>query len=479
MKKTLKLVAIFIGVLVLGIVGGVSGYLIVSKNKTYYIFDVRIVEPVSEADTYIYVNPDRKDDYVSIKSKRVYMTTESENFIEIAVYAYTSNKSKNVSIKSSNTDVAKIVFKNNKCYVNYLKAGRATITSEIGGVQDSFNLEVYNQSANEFNVYDYKYYGEYAKYFPNEIICYSDMTEYAYDYKAYSASGESAGDVLNNDLLRIDEATLTQKYANIFESVRIDAENHTLNVKCKSNLTTTQNAVIPVQSYYYDDDGVIRETTDGNFEIKVKVVTYVPEFLQMELATTPDFEDNYIFMDTTVIDDSHLTEEVIKNDRTILDEYLAYQKAEKNLVSLNEKAVYQTLFTDKVTKIYVKFRKVYTNGDIVYLDPTAEGNPFSLVTDNSHFSIAPTQDFYVISLTKDYFETNTSFNITLTLGDYDLAHTFKFEFASYTKANIDLFYDYDEVLKIYTYDYWDLRARYDNEIYDADGNVVGFYELGE
>ena len=158
MKKTLKLVAIFIGILVVGIVGGVSGYLLESKNKTYYIYDVRIVEPLTgtDVDTYVYINPDNRDSYKSIKNKRVYMTTESENFIEIAVYAHTSNKSKKVTITSSDTSVAKIVYRNNRCYVNYLKAGTATISSELGGVVDSFTLEVFNQSAKYFNVYDYK-----------------------------------------------------------------------------------------------------------------------------------------------------------------------------------------------------------------------------------------------------------------------------------------------------------------------------------
>lgn len=476
MKKTLKLVAIFMCVLVVVIVGAVSGYLLVSKNKTWYIYDVRIVEPVADAGTYVYVNPERKNEYKSIKSKRVYMTTAEENFIQIAVFAHTSTNSKDVKITSSNPDVAKIVYKGDYCYVNYLQAGQATISSEIGGVVDSFNLEVYNQSANYFSVYDYKYYGDYASYFPNEIIGYSDSVEYAYDYKIYSASGENAGDSLNNDLLRIDETQID--YENIFESIKIDTEKHTLNIKCKSNLTTTQNAIIPIQSYYYDEDGEIRTTNNGNFEVKVKVVTYVPEFLQMELSTTRHFDDKCIFMDTTVISDSNLTEENIKSDRTILDDYLAYKKAENNLTALNESAVYKTLFTDKVDKIYVKFRKVYTNGDIVYLNPTVQNNPYSLIVDEDYFDIVPTEDFYIISISKDYFEKKSSFDITLNLDDFDLSYTFKFEFASYTESNIDLFYDYDETLKVYKYKYWDLRAKYDNVYFDENGNIIGFFDLG-
>ena len=33
-------------------------------------------------------------------------------------------------------------------------------------------------------------------------------------------------------------------------------------------------------------------------------------------------------------------------------------------------------------------------------------------------------------------------------------------------------YDYDAETGIYTYKYWDPRSRYDNEIFDVDGNVI-------
>ena len=73
MKKSLKLVAIFMAVLVVGVVGGISLYFLIANNKTYYVYDVRIVEPVKDESYYVYTNPDAK--YTSLKNKTVYMTS--------------------------------------------------------------------------------------------------------------------------------------------------------------------------------------------------------------------------------------------------------------------------------------------------------------------------------------------------------------------------------------------------------------------
>ncbi len=468
MKKTFKIVALFMIIVLVAAIGGLSGYVLVTKNKTWYIYDVRIVEPHPNGNSYIYTT--NEVEFTSMKNQKVYMTTAEENFMEIAVYAITSNNKREANVVSSDPSVAKIIFKNDRCYVNYLKAGKAVISTNIGGVEDSFTIEVYDQVAEDFSVYDYAYYGDYASYFPNTIIGYSDMIEYSYDYKAFSSSGESAGDKIDNDLLRIDETTVDDS---IFDKVEIDTINHTLDVKCKTGLPSSINSSFVVQSYYYSDDGVMK--IHKNFVVKVKIVTYDPEFLQIELATTPDFEDSCVFMDTTVIDSSVLTEEVIKQDDTTLEEYLAYKKAENYLIAHSETAVYQTLFTDKVSKIYIKFRKVYTNGDIIYLNPLNEDDPYTLTLDNSYIKIAPTEDFYVLTIEPEYFDTNETFNINVSLNDYDLSHTFEFEFAELVASNVDLFYNYNTETGIYEYDYWDKRTRYDSEYYDTDGNVIGFY----
>ena len=468
MKKTFKLLAIFMGILIVGIVGAVSGYLLISKNKTFHIYDLRFVEPVEGARGYVYM--DTTYPYTLMKNKKVYMTAEDENYFDIAVYANVSSDSGTLVISSSNPDVAKITYQDGKCYVNYLMAGEAVITTEYGGVSDSFKVKVFDQIAEEFSVYDYKYYGDYASYFPNKIIGYSDGITYAYDYKAFSASGKDAGDVLNNDLLRIDTSKLN---TSVFENVYIDSANKQLVVKCKSGLTSNIDEQIVIQSYYYSASG--ESKVANNYVVNVHIVAYTPEFLQIVLATTPDFEDGFVFMNTSIIDDSDLTEENIIADPDILDDYLSYKKAENYLANQNEKAVYQTLFTDKVSKIYLKFRKVYTNGDIVYLDPTnEEKNPFELTMDENYCVLQPTKDFYKLTLTEDYFiSDDTVFNIGLKLSDYDLKHTFKFEFAKLIKENLFKFYDFDEETGVYTYSYWDVRTHYNDEITNKDGQIVG------
>lgn len=472
MKKTLKLVAIFAIILVVGVVGALGGYLLISKNKTFYIYDVRLVHPVEDATSYIYTADDRE--FVSIKNVTPYMRSEAQNQMEIAVYASTSNKSKNVEIVSSNPSVAKIVYQNNRCYVKYLKAGEAVITASLGGVEDSFTIKVYDQVAEYFNVYDYKYYGDYAEFLPNDIIGYSDGIEYAYDYVGHSAAGSEATDELNDELLRIDTESLEK---NVFAEgyPRIDSVNQKLVVKCKENLKENKIIPIPVQSYIYDDDGNVVPHGAPHI-VNIEIITYVPEFLQVVLATTPDFEDAAVFMNTEIIPSSGLTEESIHEDKTILNEYLSYKKAENNLIPHGETAVYKTLFTEKVSKIYVKFRKVYTNGDIVYLNGLETKDAFTLEADMDYLKMEPTKDFYRLDFAgTNYFdEEGKTFDIKISLKDYDLEHTFKFEFADLTSANLDLFYDYDETLMIYTYKYWDARTRYNDEIYNEEGKIIGF-----
>lgn len=464
MKKTLKVVGIFAAILVVGVAAVITGWVLIEKNKTYYIYDLRIVEPIADASSYIYT---KEGEYQSVKNQKVYMTSEEENFKEIAIYANISIKTTKFDIVSSNTDVAKIIIKNKKCYVNYVGAGEATITISHGGVSDSFDVYVYDQVSADFSVYDYKYYGEYASYFPNHIIGYSDSITYRYDYLAFSAGGEDAGDLLNNNLLRIDSSKTN---TDVFESVSIDAVNKQLVLTCKAGLEANIDEQIAIQSYTITDEGI---SVTNNFVVNVHIVAYTPEFLQVVVSKSPNFEDGYVYMNTEIIDDSTLTEERILEDKSILDNYLSYKKAENNLAATNEFATYDLMFTDKVDTLYLKFRKVYTNGDMVYLDATNEGELFALVADTSYLKIQPTQDYYKLVLTKDYFTpTNPTFDIGITLLDYDLSFTFKIDYAELNADNLELFYDYDAETGIYTYKYWDPRSKYNNQVFDEDGNVI-------
>jgi hypothetical protein len=473
MKKTLKLVGIFIGVLIIAIVGGLGGYYLIAQNKTYYIYDLRLVEPKGYESYYVYTDSD--EEYTSIKNKKVYLTSNSENKFEIGVYAYTSTNTTDVEVSSSDTSVAKIVVNGRRCYVEYLKEGVATISVSIGSVTDSFDLYVYNEIAESFVVYDSTYYGDFAQFkqFKNKIVSYSDMTNYYYDYVAQSVSDEE-GQNINNSLLRIDG---TKVNYDVFDRVYIDSVNKKLVVRCKSDLNSNVDETLVIQSYYISNDDEIK--VSHNYYVNVHIVAYTPEFLQIVLSTNPDFDDINVFMDTTVInkddlyklDEDELTEDSIEN-------FLSYQKAEQYLSLKNESSVYETLFTEKVSKIYVKFRKVYTNGDIVYLTPKdIDENPYSLELPTGYLKLSANKEYYILTLTESYFESQQSFSIKLSLDDFDLEHTFEFNFAELTAENIAKFYDYDKELKIFTYTYWDPRTHYENEVYDENGNIIQFAGL--
>ncbi len=477
MKKTLKLVGIFMAILVVGVVGGLSGYFIIQKNKTFHIYDLRIVEPEEGTSSHVYINPDWQ--YTSIKNRKVYMTANKDNKFEIAIFAHTSNDTKNVKIVSSNEDVAEVVFAGNKCYIEYKLAGVTTITASIDKVIDSFDLYVYNQPAEDFFVYDEKYYGDYSldDRFLNKIVAYADDLTYEYDFVTNSIFSDSDDAEVNGDLLRIDETSVD---TSVFEKVEIDASRRKLIVKCKSSFSATlvanqelkKNKSITVQSYYYSEEGDLKPSKA--YHVDVRVIADTPEFLQIVMSSTPDFDDSYVFMDT--LDFSRATEEYIYNN---IEDFLSYQKAEQYLALNEERSTYKTFFTNKVSEIYIKFRKVYTNGDIVYLNPMSEenGNPYTITCDNSCITLSQNKEYYTLKVTKDYYNALGSniFNLNISVDDFiDFDSDFVFEFKEFTAENVEDFYGYNGNTKTFEFTYWDDRTRYNNEICDANGNIVDF-----
>lgn len=474
MKKSLKLVGIFMAVMLIVIVGGLSGYFLIQSNKTYYINDLRLVEPIADQSSYMYT--DTKLEYKSIKNKTVFMSSEEENCFEIGIYVNATDKANRFRIISSDTKVANYVVRNNKCYIHYYMAGVATITVSLDGVEDSFELRVYDQVAEDLAVYDYTYYGDYAKYFPNRVVSYADSTMYEYDYVINSVYGHQDNSV-DSDLIRV--ITPEDEWSKDFDHVGINAETQMLEVTCKPR-TSTVDKTIALQSFYYSEQGELKVT--NNYTVNVHIVAYQPQFLQLVLGTTQDFEDGYVFADTTLVDTEDLTEENILEDKTILDEFLSYQKSEMYLASNKEKAVYDVVFTEKVSNIFIKLRKVYTNGDIVYLNPTDTDNPYTLTTTNSdYFKLSQNKESYELKIDPSYFEDKTkTFDVYLKLENLvnmSLDNTFVFRFAELSAENLNLFYDYDFETKQFTYTYWDPRTYYDNERCDEAGNIIGFAGL--
>lgn len=498
MKKTFKLLVIFIGGLTAIIVGALTGYFIIAKNKTFYIYDVRLVEPVEGMAGYIYSqvgkpagNAEEKEEkqdevkYVSIKNQTVYMKSQATNLYPIAVYVASSIDVDEVNITSSDKEIAKIIYKDNACFVEFLKEGFVTITSEFHGVKDSFSIQIFDQMPSMFSVYDDAYYGEYAELFPNSLITYADDEEYRYGYFLNNISNTGSNANVDGDLIRIDQEHL-EKRKDIFTNVYIDSETNELVVQCKKPETIQKDNVdstIILQSFYYAEDGSI--VVENSYEVKVHVVRYIPEFLQLEISSTPDFEEKMVFTDTSKKNiDSVITEQMWQNPELItedvvkeLDKCLMAEKAENYLKTHEEKATYKAFLTDKVERLYLRARMVYTNGDIVYLE---NGENASITFNGSSTSdycvLDPTGDYYIMTLNNDsnYFDVaGKTFNIEVSINGFTTpSHSFKFEYKTQSVGNVLDFYEFEN--GIYTYTYWDERAKFDNEIYDKDGNVVAF-----
>ena len=473
MKKTIKLVLIFFGSLVGVIAGSLTGYLLISQNKTYYIYDVRLVQPVDGMSGYIYT--DRNASYTPMDNQTVYMNSAGGNLCPIAVYAASSTNSKEVTITSSDTSVAKIVYRNGKCFVQYIKEGIATISSEMKGVSDSFTIQIYDQIPSDFKVYDYAYYGEkYAEYFPNTIVCYADNQEYRYSYFLNNISQTGSNTNVDGDLIRTDETNIDK---NVFLKAEIDSLTNELVVCCKKPTgTQTQNidSTIVLQSFYKTEDG--RTVIENNYIVHVHVILYIPEFLQIEVSSSPDFDEKMVFTDTVPVDINAYTPAEIQANPSLLDEYLKYAKAENHLTKRHEHSTYNVYLNERVQKLYIKCRMVFTNGDVVYLNGENASITFSNAT---YCELGPTGEYYIMTLdTTNYFTSPliTSFNVTISLNDYVFtSDPFVFEYKSMVAENVEDFYDYNAATGVYTFKYWDERARWFNyEYYNENGDVIGF-----
>ena len=91
-----------------------------------------------------------------------------------------------------------------------------------------------------------------------------------------------------------------------------------------------------------------------------------------------------------------------------------------------------------------------------------------------HSAILPEpSNHYILLVNKNNYFTSSSvasFNITVKLDSSLQTKVFALEYDN----EVNSFYKKDETTGIYTFNYWDDRARFVNEIYDELGNVIGF-----
>lgn len=495
MKKTLKILLIFMGSFMVILLGGIGGYNLIMSNQTFYIYDIRFVVPDAGARSYIYTN--NGDRYKTQYSTQKYMKSDDENIMEIAVFVSTSNGSSNVNIYSSDMSVADIEYKNNKCYVRYKKAGEVEIITSLGGVRDSFTLSVFDKIPSGFRVYDLSYYGEnYAKRenYANNLVCYSDENtalEYYYGYELFDEAGNVDNEFFNSGRLEIDENSLADGY---FDEVSLDTANKRLKIVCKQqNLAQSTHTSIAVKSYYMLDG---KKYLDDIFEIGVYIIANEIEFFQVELSTNPDFTDKIVCLN---INDVKYSDN-LSNDELI--SYLTSQRVEEKLNENGEKATYNIYITKKTSEIYMKFRLVYTNGTTLELNKSNLGEYYKFWIDNKQFATdssrlnltedginyiecEPKGEYFVLNITDDYVSSIGSRKSIIKfqlLGDFSglsLNSNNNLKLFELKYLNLDNKIDAKKLYSqnadgSYSYSYWDKRTICDNVVYDENGNVVEF-----
>lgn len=461
MKKTLKLVLIFVGVLVSVIVVSLTGYFVIANNKTFHIYDLKLVERNETMSGYIYT--DSEVGYTPIKNKTVYMNSGESDLYPIAVYLSTTTSTDGLKITSSDPSIAKIVYKSGKCYVQYLKEGFVTITSEFYGVTDKFDIQIYDQVPSEFNVYDYEYYGDYAELSSNtnRIVSYADEVEYRYGFFINNSSQNGDNSSVDSNLIEVDESCLN--FDN-FEYAKIDPETNELVIKCKTQDTTLTDNIddlIILQSFFYDEDG--KKVGGNTYKVYVHIELYIPQFLQVEVSSTPNFKESVVYTHYEKEQDfkqTHTPDEINEHP-DLLNDYLRAEKEENFLEKNDENLTHNVFFTKRVKEVYLRFRMVYSNGDIVYLN---DENSTISMTNETYCVLGPSGDYYIMTL-----ESGT-FDITVDLKGYETKHTFTFKYSN----NYNDFYSLDKETGIYTFNYWDKRAKFSNAIPDENGNIVGF-----
>ena len=409
----------------------------------------------------------------------------------------TSNGNTNIDIKSSNEEVAKIEYRYNKCYVKYLKAGTATITTTMGSVFDSFNVEVFEKIPSGFRVYDFAYYGENYATRPsyiNNIVCYSDDREalsYEYGYELFDEAGNIDNDYFNNGLLEIDESSFNGDY---FDDIYLDTANKKLKINCKQQLLSQSvHTSIAIKSYLMVDG---EKCLDDIFTIDVYIIANEIEFIQIELSTNPDFTNKSIYLN---IKNVKYTNDLTNED---LISYLTCHRVEEKLGLAGENAVYELFITNKTPEIYMKFRLVYTNGTLYDLNMSNLGEVYkfsvdgkemnsnssklTLSLDNENYLEAdPLGEYFVLKVNSNYMTelANDTLNINFSLlGDFiDLNLNADASLKSFKFVYLDM-NNVDDVKKLYienedgsySYSYWDKRTESDDVVYDENGNVTEF-----
>ena len=250
MKKTFKLVAIFM-VATIAIFAGVIGvYFLIENNRTYYIYDLKIVEPNRDFSYYVYTD-NTNENYVKMNNKNVYMTSPSDR-LEFGVYAYTSTGTTKVDISLSDYNIAGFDYSYGRAFIYYKRAGKVDLIAKLGGVEDRVTINIYDNSAESFAVYDEAYYGkEYSRSFPNKLVAYADDNAYNYIYEVSDLLSGKQTDTIDNNLLQVDQSSVDKT---IFSVAQISPNSRKLTLKARAYMTDQDGN-------YIDEEGNIVDST--------------------------------------------------------------------------------------------------------------------------------------------------------------------------------------------------------------------------
>ena len=439
MNKKLKVFLFtFLGVLL--VVGlGVGGYFLISNLSTTTIYNVSILT---------------KDGALINDTSRYLLSTTTNNF-PIQVSVETDSGKGECFFTSSNPAVAKVVVIDGEYYVQYYKAGTATITAYsryTTSVYDSFKLNVYDNYVSDI-VIDRKT--------DNLLTAYGDGREYVFDY-------ETTGILENENCNNMQTRVLDNYDTTVIENISINQIDQTITIKSKL-VTQDSLQVFYLQTYYVDVRG--QEHVVKNHAFTVNVIGFRIDDMQLLVSENYQFKNQtYVYLsDPTTADSAFLLE--------------------------NEKVIADIVLSETVKNLYFKIRVIYSNKtyeDVSFVDsvlPTEIEGSFLNFTGGWALGM----NYWFVQMNEEALETASqqtdivrAFSLSYT--DEVVKSSMKKEFKITYKhkdtqsyqdfINKDLYakvVDSDGNLIRYEYIYWDSRYRRTDTKTDARGNIIGFF----
>lgn len=397
--------------------GGLGAFSVLSKLSTTTVYNISFVEIDSETEIF---------------SKDVYMTADDNNNFDVDI-KISATAITELTIESSDENVAKIEKVDDHYVVSYFKVGKATIKAYVPTNQsicDSFVLKVQENYPMNFEITDEN------RVSANEVKIFADNREYAFDFKATSINTDNP---VNNQTLTVVEDYDTT----IFDSISIDPATSRLLIKAKQSVSSTTE-FITINCKADDENGGHL----ANFTVQIDVAGNYISDMQLVLSTSPNF-DNATYVCGTGL---------LKEGEKRIDK--------EDLV-----------FTDNVNIIYAEVRVVYTNGQMFYVTKkvsasgNAEGNTIKPPPSETYYQIKINQPTTI----KFYYNTNDSSN------PQEKEQNFTFYYKAVGTTEYDEFMDKDlykkvtkeDGLVIYVYKHWDERYKRDDAV-TINGEIIGF-----